>query len=132
MKFVKDNDAILYRTFCFPLSGFKSKYIIWKLEILRPVCIHMIVMHSLTEEHLSLVQEARLGSQAPGSETPILLVLPVAGLPAQVSMSPILVGVCAAGGQGPALTGLLFLWGGCDKEGDILASLRSCCLTGSE
>ena len=105
---VKDNDAMFLRTFCFPFPGFKSNCIVWKLEILRPVCIHMIVMHSLTEEHLSLVQEARLGSQAPGSETPILLVLPVAGLPAQVSMCPIHVGACAAGGQGPAYMGLLF------------------------
>ena len=41
---VKDNDAKLFRTFCFPFPGFKSNCIIWKLEILRPVCIHMIVM----------------------------------------------------------------------------------------
>ena len=47
MKFVKDNDAILYRTFCFPLPRFKSKYIIWKLEILRLVYIHVIVIRSL-------------------------------------------------------------------------------------
>ena len=52
-------------------------------------------------------------------------------------MSPIHVGACVAGGQGPVVlpnpaTGLLFLWGGCDKEGDILASLRSWCLTRSE
>ena len=110
----------------------KSKCIIYKLEILRSVCIQLIVMHSLPQEHLPLTPEARLGSRAPRSETPSLLVSPVAGLPAQVSMSPIHVGACAAGGQGPALTGLLFLWEGCDKEGDILASLRSSCLMGSE
>ena len=71
----------------------------------------MIVKHNLPKEHLPLTLEARLGSQAPGSETPSLLVLPVAGLPAQVSVCPIRVGAYAAGGQGPALTGLLFLWG---------------------
>ena len=58
---------------------------------------------------------------------PSLLVSPVAGLPAQVSMSLIHVGACVAGGQGPVVlpnpaTGLLFLWGGCDKEDDILAA----------
>ena len=65
----------------------------------------MIVMHSLPEEHLPLVQEVRLGIRAPGSETPTLLVSPVAGLPARVSMCLIHVGACAAGGQGPALRG---------------------------
>ena len=89
-------------------------------------------MCSLSKEHLLLAPEARLGSRAPGSEMPTLLVSPVAGLTSQVSMCPIRVGACAAGGQGPALVGLLFLWGGCDR-GDILApSLRSWCLTGSE
>jgi len=53
---------------------------------------------------------------------PSLLVSPVAGLPAQVSMCPIHVGACAAGGQGPALMGLLFLWGGCDRERGGLTS----------
>ena len=33
------------------------------------------------------------------------------GLPAQVSMCPICMGVCAAGGKDPAFMGLLFLWG---------------------
>ena len=42
---------------------------------------------------------------------PTLLVSPVAGLPVQVSMCPIHVGASAAGGQGPAFMGLLFLWG---------------------
>ena len=95
----------------------------------------MIVIHSLPKEHLPLTPEVRLGNWAPGSEMPSLLVSPVAGLPAQVSMCPICVGACAAGGQGPAFTGLLFLWGGCDRErwADILAaSLRSWCLMGSE
>ena len=49
-------------------------------------------MHSLPQEHLPLTPEARLGSRAPRSETPSLLVSPVAGLPAQVSMCPICVG----------------------------------------
>lgn len=44
---IKDNDAVLLRTFCFPLPGFKSKYIIWNLGILRPSCIHMHVICSL-------------------------------------------------------------------------------------
>ena len=39
-------------------------------------------------------------------------------------MSLVYVGACAAGGQGPAFMGPLFLWGGCDKEGDILAASR--------
>ena len=63
------------------------------------------------KQHLPLAPEVRLGSRAPGSEMPTLLVSPVAGLPVQVSMCPIHVGACAAGGQGPAFMGLLFLWG---------------------
>ena len=51
-------------------------------------------------------------------------------------MCPIRVGACAAGGQGPAFTGLLFLWGWMwqsGNEGDILAtSLRSWCPLGPE
>ena len=87
----------------------------------------MIVIHNLSKEHLPLAPEARLGIRASRSETSSLLVSPVAGLPAQVSMSLIHVGACVAGGQGPVVlpnpaTGLLFLWGGCDKEGDILAA----------
>ena len=70
---VQDNDAMLFRTFCFPFPGFKSHCIIWKLEILiNHVCIHMIVKHNLPKERLPLTLEARLGSQAPGSETPTL------------------------------------------------------------
>ena len=87
------------------------------------------------KQHLPLAPEVRLGSRAPGSEMPTLLVSPVAGLPAQVSMCPMHVGACATGEQGHAITGLLFLWGGCDRErwADILAaSLRSWCLMGSE
>ena len=68
------------------------------LEILRYVGIQVIVIPNLPEEHLLLAPETRLGIQAPGSETPSLLVSPVAGLPAQVSMSPIRMGACAAGG----------------------------------
>ena len=58
---------------------------------------------------------------------PTQLVSPVASLTAQVSMCPIHVGACVAGGQGPVLMGLLFLWGGCDKEGVMVTagSLRS-------
>ena len=82
----------------------------------------MIVIHNLSKEHLPLALEARLGIRASRSETSSLLVSPVAGLPAQVSMCPIRVGACATGGQGPAFMGTLFLWGGCDKEGDILAA----------
>ena len=96
-------------------------------------CLYPCDYHgSLSKEYLPLAP-ARLGIRAPGSQTSPLLVSPVAGLPAQVSMCPIRVGACAAGGQGPVFTGLLFLWGGCDKQGDILSpSLRSWCLTGSE
>ena len=82
----------------------------------------MIVIHNLSKEHLPLALEVRLGIRASRSETSSLLVSPVAGLPAQVSMCPIRVGACATGGQGPAFTGTLFLWGGCDKEDDILAA----------
>ena len=71
----------------------------------------MIVKHNLPKEHLPLTLEARLGSQAPGSEMPTQLVSTVAGLPAQVSMYPMCLGACAAGGQGPAFMDLLFLWG---------------------
>ena len=56
----------------------------------------MIVIHSLPKEHLALTPEVRLVSRASGSETSSLLVSPVAGLPAQVSMCPIRVGACAA------------------------------------
>ena len=82
----------------------------------------MIVIHSLPKEHLPLTPEARLGIQALRSEMPTLLVSPVAGPPAQVSMCPIRVGAYATGGQGPAFTGLLFLWGGCDRERGGLTS----------
>ena len=119
--------------FIFLFHNISQKCTTWKLEILRPVCTHVIIMCSLSKEHLLLAPEARLGSRALRSEMPTLLVSPVAGLTAQVSMCLICVGACAAGGQGLAFMGLLFLWGGCDREGDILApSLRSWYLTGSE
>ena len=84
------------------------------------------------KQHLPLTPEVRFGSQAPRSEMSSLLVSPVAGLTAQGSMCLIGVGAYVGGGQGPAFMGHLFLWGGCVREGDILASLRSCCLMGSE
>ena len=60
MKFIKDNDAILFRTICVPFPQLKSKSVsIWKLEMLRPVCIHVIVMLGLPEEHLPLTPEGR-------------------------------------------------------------------------
>ena len=111
MKFVRDNVSILFRTFYFPLPQHKSKCTTYKLEILRPVCTHAIVMCSLPKENLPLTPEPRLGSWAPGSEMHTLQVSPVAGLSAQVSMCLIHVGACAAVGQGPDFMGLLFLWG---------------------
>ena len=46
----------------------------------------MIVIPSLLQEHLPLTREASLGSQKASSEMPSLLVSPVAGVTAQVSM----------------------------------------------
>ena len=121
---------LFYLEHLFSLPQIKSKYIsIWKLEILRPILYPYDIMCNLPEGHLPLAPEARLGSRAPGSEMTTLLMLPVAGLPAQVSMCPIRVGACVAGGQGPAFMGLLFLWGGCDI---LDASLRRWCLMASE
>ena len=131
---VKDNDAILFRTFCFPFPGFKSHCIIWKLEILiNHVCIHMIVRHSLPEEHLPLVQEARLGSRAPSQRCPLcwglqLLVSLPRSLCLQYVWEPVQQEDKALPSQGSCFYGDRY-----DKEGDILASsLRSWCLTGSE
>ena len=77
----------------------------YHLEILTSVGIQAIVIHSLPKEHLPLTPEARLGIE---SETSSLLVSPVCGLPAQVSIFPAHVGACVAGGQGPAFMELLF------------------------
>ena len=54
--------------FIFLFHNISQKCTTWKLEILRPVCTHVIVVRSLPKEHLPLTPEARLGSRAPGSE----------------------------------------------------------------
>ena len=45
----------------------------------------MIVIPRLPKKHIPLTPEVSLGSRAPGSEMPTLLVSPIAGLTAQVS-----------------------------------------------
>ena len=88
----------------------------------------MIVKHNFPKEHLPLTLEARLGSQAPGSEVPTLQVSLPGSLCAQYVWEPV-----------QQEDKVLPSWDscsygdGCNKEGDILAvSLRSWCLIGSE
>ena len=113
---------------CFPLIQLKSKFFTWKLELLRLVCIHMIVKHNFPKEHLPLTLEARLGSQAPGSEVPTLQVSLPGSLCAQYVWEPVQQEDKALPSWDSCSYG-----DGCNKEGDILAvSLRSWCLIGSE
>ena len=85
MKSVKDNDAILFRTFYFLFPWLKSKYITLQIRDSK-ICWYPSDCHTLfPKEHIPLTPEVRLGIWAPGSETPTLLVSPIAGLTAQVS-----------------------------------------------
>ena len=88
----------------------------------------MIVKYNLPKEHLPLTLEAKLGSQAPGSEMPTLWVVLPRSLCARYVWQPVQQEDKALPSQDSCSYG-----DECDKEGDILAvSLRSWCLMGSE
>ena len=88
----------------------------------------MIVKYNLPKEHLPLTLEAKLGSQAPGSEMPTLWVFLPRSLCARYVWQPVQQEDKALPSQDSCSYG-----DECDKEGDILAvSLRSWCLMGSE